>query len=172
MRSALFFALTLLAEPAAAASFDGMRASTPEEVAVCGSTKLSALVDGSAVTVPAWVAATDMTVGMPPESRAMPAREGECARSRISATGGRIEGDTAFSSGTSVGFAEGGSQVSTDGVPGIVASRPGDPVLVCFTALPKRCPPGDDRGRSFTTTNLRTGRNWSAWDSEHRRGGA
>lgn len=232
MRCAPFLALTLLAGPAAAASFDCTRASSPEEVAICGSTKLSALdvlvarayaearkppgaagdpsdradaladarsfnarkrrcgadvaclvaahvgvledlaVDGSTVAVPAWVAATDMAVGLPPESDAMPKREGACAQSRIAAIGGRLEGDTAFASGSSVAFANGGSQVSYSKVPGIVTSRRGDPVLVCLTALPKHCPPGDDRGRSFTSTNLRTGESWSEGDTEHRCGGA
>ncbi len=128
-------------------------------------------VDGSSVRVPAWVAATDMAVGLPPEG-AMPAREGDCARSRIDLIGARLEGDRDFSSGTTVGFANGGMQVSYDRVPGIVGSRRGDPVLICLTALPKRCPPGDDRGRSYTTTNLRTGQSWSEWDSQHRCGGA
>ena len=80
-------------------------------------------VDGSTVAVPAWVAATDMAVGLPPESDAMPKREGACAQSRIAAIGGRLEGDTAFSSGSSVAFANGGSQVSYSKVPGIVTSR-------------------------------------------------
>lgn len=129
-------------------------------------------VDGSSVGVPDWVAATDMTAGLPPEGRAMPEREGECTRSRITEIGGRLAGDATFSSGASVGFADGGSQVSYDKVPGIVTSRRGDPVLICLTSMPKRCPPGDDRGRSFTTTNLRTHRSWSEPDSEHRCGGA
>lgn len=232
MRFAMVLALAVSAGPAAAASFDCTRAAAPDEVAICGNSKLSALdvlvarayaeahkapgadgdpedkghaladarlfnarkarcgadvaclmsahvgvledlaADGSGVSVPDWVAATDMTVGIPPETKAMPTREGDCATSQIAEIGGRLEGDTTFSSGTTVGFANGGSQVSYDKVPGIVASRRGDPVLICLTALPKHCPPGDDRGRSFTSTNLRTRQSWSAWDSQHRCGGA
>lgn len=159
-----------------ARSFNARKQRCGADVACLVSAHVGALedlaVDGSTVAVPAWVAATDMTAGVPPESKAMPVREGECALSRITGIGGRLEGDTSFSSGASVEFANGGSQVSYDKVPGIVTSRRGDPVLICLTALPKHCPPGDDRGRSFTSTNLRTGKSWSEGDAEHRCGGA
>jgi uncharacterized protein len=231
MRIVSLLALLALTSPAAAASFDCSKASAPDEVAICGNSKLSALdvlvaraygeahkpgadgdtedkahaladarsfnarktkcgadvaclmsahvgvledlnVDGSSVQVPDWVAATDMTVGLPPEGKTMPAQEGHCSRSRITLIGGRLEGDTNFSSGSTVGFANGGLQVSYDKVPGIAASKLGDPVLICLTALPKHCPAGDDRGKNFTTTNLRTKQSWSESDSEHRCGGA
>ena len=127
---------------------------------------------GSSVRVPAWIAATAMTPSVPAETRRLPAREGDCARTRVTDVGGRLEGDADFSSGTRVGFANGGAQVSYDRVPAIVASRRGDPVLMCLTSIPKHCPPGDDRGRSYTSTNLRTRGSWSLADSQHRCGGA
>lgn len=232
MRLALLLAALSLAGPAAAASFDCTKATSPDEAAVCANPKLSALdvlVDraygearrgyggapdpadrahalddardfnarkrrcgadlgcltaahagaledflayGSSVQVPAWVSATSMTPSVPVETRALPAREGACARTRVAAVGGRLEGDPDFSSGTTVSFANGGAQVSYDRVPAIVASRRGDPVLMCLTSIPKHCPPGDDRGRSYTSTNLRTHASWSLGDSQHRCGGA
>lgn len=230
--AALSPAFLSLAAPAAAASFDCTRASSPDERAICANPKLSALdvlvdraygearrgpggapdaadrahalddardfnarkrrcgadlgcltaahagaledfqVYGSSVGVPAWVSATAMTPSVPAETRRLPAREGQCARTRVTAIGGRLEGDRDFSSGTSVAFANGGAQVSYDRVPAIVSSRRGDPVLMCLTSLPKHCPPGDDRGRSYTSTNLRTRASWSLADSQHRCGGA
>ena len=129
-------------------------------------------VDGSSVAVPDWVAATDMAAAVPPETANKPVREGECARTRVSDIGGRLEGDADFSTGASIAFADGARQVSYDKLAGIVASRRGDPVLVCLTSLPKHCPPGDDRGRTYTVTNLRTRQSWSEGEDQHRCGGA
>ncbi len=127
---------------------------------------------GSTVELPASVAATDMTLGVPSESRALPEKEGTCAATRIVDIGGRLEGDRDFSTGTTVVFADGGRQVSYDKVATIAASRRGDPVLVCLTSIPKHCPPNDDRGRFYTATNLRTRGTWSLPDSQHMCGGA
>ena len=43
---------------------------------------------------------------------------------------------------------------------------------MCLTSIPKHCPPGDDRGRKYTATNLRTRGSWSMADSQHMCGGA
>ena len=159
-----------------ARSFNARKARCGADVACLMAAHVGALedlaVDGSTVPVPGWVAATDMTAGLPAESKTMPTHEGECGRSRVTLIGGRLEGDTTFSSGTTVEFANGGVQVSYDKVPGIVTSKIGDPVLICLTSLPKHCPAGDDRGKNFTSTNLRTHQSWSEGDSEHRCGGA
>jgi hypothetical protein len=34
------------------------------------------------------------------------------------------------------------------------------------SSIPKDCPPGDDRGREYTTTNLRTDEAWTLPDSQ------
>lgn len=39
-------------------------------------------------------------------------------------------------------------------------------------SLPQHCPPGDNRGKIYTTTNMRTVKSWTLPDSEHRCGGA
>ncbi len=75
-------------------------------------------------------------------------------------------------SGSGVEFANGMGQVSYDVLPGIANSRVGDPVRICLVSVPENCPPGDDRGRVYSGTNLRTNETWTAPDSQHMCGGA
>ena len=70
-------------------------------------------------------------------------------------------------SGSAVSFMNGAYQVSYDEIEAIEHSRKGDPVLMCLVSVPQRCPPGDTRGRMYTTTNLRLGSSWTLSDSEH-----
>jgi hypothetical protein len=106
----------------------------------------------------------------------LPSRIGQCTRTAISRIGQRLEdgstGRPIPGSGSAVSFANGGSQVSYEEVPQILRSRRGDPVRICLVSLPKNCPPGDDRGRVYRTTNLRTHQSWTLPDSEHMCGGA
>ena len=39
-------------------------------------------------------------------------------------------------------------------------------------SVPENCPPGDDRGKIYKATNLRTNESWEAPDSQHSCGGA
>jgi hypothetical protein len=71
-----------------------------------------------------------------------------------------------------VSFANGGAQVSYDEESGITHSKRGDPVYLCLMKIPTGCPRGDDRGKIYTTTNLRTLGSWTLPDSEHSCGGA
>jgi len=98
----------------------------------------------------------------------------QCGGSVITLIGGRLEGDSNFSTGTTVAFKNGGLQVSYEKEVPIVKSKVGDHVLIClvFIPNPKDCPPGDARGRQYTTTNLRTLESWTLPDSEHNCGGA
>ena len=77
-------------------------------------------------------------------------------------------------SGSSVTFANGGYQVSYDHVPAIHQSRREDPVRICLIFIPdcSDASPGDERGRVYLTTNLRTGKSWKLPDSQHSCGGA
>jgi hypothetical protein len=52
------------------------------------------------------------------------------------------------------------------------ASRVGDRVMTCLAKLPHHCPPGDQRGKWYTTTNLRTDEAWVLPDAKHMCGGA
>lgn len=102
----------------------------------------------------------------------MPTEVGQCVESAITAIGGCLEGDQGFESGTTVSYANGGYQVSQGQVEPLIQSRVGDPVQICLVRVPQGCPPGDDRGRLYDTTNLRTADSWQLADSSHRCGGA
>jgi len=124
---------------------------------------------GAPIRLPDWVSAS-----APADNAAdgMPTIVGACATSTIDMIGGRLQGDDNFESGTYVGFANGGGQTSYDKVWGIIRSKIGDPVKICLISIPKSCPPADERGKVYATTNLRTGESWELSDSQHECGGA
>jgi len=111
-----------------------------------------------------------------PPARPPAMRVGTCVRTTISWVGQRLEDGvthrTIPDSGSAVQFANGLYQVSYDQVAAVNGSRRGDPVFVCLMKLPEHCPPGDDRGKLYTTTNLRTEESWTLADSQHMCGGA
>lgn len=92
---------------------------------------------------------------------------GACTLTRVAYVGFRA-GD----SGSVIEYANGLWQVDYNIIPGIRSSRRGDRVLLCLTDIPIDCPSGDDRGRTYKGTNLRTVESWSAINSEHSCGGA
>jgi hypothetical protein len=94
---------------------------------------------------------------------------GACSETTIEDIGYRL-GDP--DSGSAISYANGGGQVSYDTIPEIHRSRVGDPVRLCLVRIPEDCPPGDDRGKVYSATNLRTGDSWEAPDSQHSCGGA
>ncbi len=99
-----------------------------------------------------------------------PTQVGQCAQTTVQQVGTRLENTPG--SGSAISYANGVSQVSYDQVPGIDASQAGDGVKLCLASLPQNCPAGDDRGKIYSATNLRTGQTWSEPDSEHMCGGA
>ncbi len=104
-----------------------------------------------------------------------PASVGACAMTTIRSVSSRLEdgaGKPVPDSGSAVTLANGVYGVSYDRIPAIDRSRRGDRALTCLVQLPKGCPPGDKRGRWYTTTNLRTLASWTLPDSEHMCGGA
>ena len=102
-------------------------------------------------------------------AEALPAEVGECSETTIEDIGYRL-GDP--DSGSAISYANGGVQVSYDMIPEIHRSRAGDEVKLCLVSVPEDCPPGDDRGKVYSATNLRTGESWKAPDSQHSCGGA
>ena len=104
-----------------------------------------------------------------------PATLGACAMTTIKAVGERLEDEThrpVPDSGSQVELANRVMGVAYDQVPAIDKSRRGDRVLTCLVDIPRHCPPGDGRGRWYTTTNLRTLESWTLPDAEHQCGGA
>ena len=99
----------------------------------------------------------------------LPTEIGACSETTIEDIGYRL-GDP--DSGSAISYANGGGQVSSDTIPEIHRSRVGDPVRLCLVSIPEDCPPGDDRGKVYSATNLRTGESWEAPDSQHSCGGA
>jgi hypothetical protein len=95
-----------------------------------------------------------------------------CGGSIITDIGGRLEGDTDFSTGTHVFYRNGGGGVSYEKEAAVANSKKGDHVLICLVFIPSNCPAGDDRGKIYTTTNLRTLESWTLPDSQHSCGGA
>lgn len=106
----------------------------------------------------------------------LPTRVGACVETTIKSVETRlVDGSTnrpVPGSGSAVSFANGGYQVSYDTVPAIESSRAGDEVRFCLVFIPRHCPKGDDRGRIYKTTNLRTHKAWRLPDSQHSCGGA
>jgi hypothetical protein len=106
----------------------------------------------------------------------LPKRVGDCAPTRIKSIETRlVDGSTnqpVPGSGSAVSFSNGGYQVSYDTVAAIEHSKKGDPVRICLVSIPSHCPKGDNRGRIYKTTNLRTHKSWTLPDSQHSCGGA
>lgn len=112
------------------------------------------------------------------ETAGIPAQVSQCTFTKIAAIstrfGEELKRPTSDpdSSGSAVGFANGGRQVSYVYEEALAESRIGDDVLVCLVSIPKNCPPGDDRGRIYSATNLRTKGSWMLPDAQHMCGGA
>ena len=104
-----------------------------------------------------------------PPSPALTVKEmhvGDCVNTTIETIG------PAHRTGIFVNFANGGLGVSYDPVPPVSQSRVGDPVRMCLESIPQGCPIGDNRGRTYHVTNLRTNQSWTLPDASHECGGA
>ena len=126
-------------------------------------TRILAVVASLALAVPA-AAAPSYTEGP------VPTLVGQCVTTRISQLASRLENMP--DSGSAVNYANGLYQVSYDTIPGLVTARVGDSVKLCLKSVPSGCPKGDDRGKIYSATDLRTNKSWEALDSEHMCGGA
>jgi len=100
----------------------------------------------------------------------VPHKVGECVQTAVKETSTRLEG--VADSGSAISYTNGIYQVSYEEIDGITGSRSGDPVKLCLVRIPRDCPPGDDHGKTYKATNLRTRESWEAMDSEHMCGGA
>ena len=99
----------------------------------------------------------------------LPTEIGACSETTIEDIGYRL-GDP--DSGSAISYANGGGQVSYDTIPEIHRSRVGDPVRLCLVSIPEDCPPGDDRGKTYSALDHRTNGKWELPDAEHMCGGA
>lgn len=115
-------------------------------------------------------AAVGLNQPVPVKPKPRLAEVGECETTTIKLLASRLEGVP--ESGSAVTYADGVYGVSYEVEPAVAQSRIGDPVKLCLTTLPQNCPTGDDRGRWYAATNLRTGGKWDLPDAEHSCGGA
>ena len=115
-------------------------------------------------------------LALPAVAAGLPTKVGQCVDTTVKSVGNRLEDGATNKpvpgSGSAISFANGGYQVSYEQEPVVDSSRPGDPARMCLASIPQNCPPGDNRGREYKTTNLRTHRSWRLPDSEHGCGGA
>jgi hypothetical protein len=104
---------------------------------------------------------------------------GECAERTIAIISTRLNDKLPFrqpkpgdDGGSYVRYTSGDTQVSYEWNAALVHSKVGDKVRFCLVSVPTDCPSGDDRGRVYETTNLRTGGIWKMQDDPHMCGGA
>jgi hypothetical protein len=113
---------------------------------------------------------------VPAAAAGLPTKVGQCVDTTVKGVEERLEDGATNKpvpgSGSAISFANGGYQVSYEQVPAVDSSRAGDPIRLCLAAIPQGCPPGDNRGREYKATNLRTQKSWRLPDSEHSCGGA
>ncbi len=160
----------------------------------CGSNKLCILdtqdqiIDdlnevGANISKPPWIGAYRLSLiekGKTPMVSGVPQRVGTCSRTKIKDIGTRFHDRQMVvppksyteNEGTTVQYDNGGFQVSYEFNPDVAASRIGDQVVFCLVSIPKNCPPGDDRGKIYSATNLRNLRSWIMSATQHSCGGA
>lgn len=110
-----------------------------------------------------------------PSTGALPTTVGQCDGTTVSKIGTRLtdaQGNDMPWTGPAINYADGGYQVSYDAAPNMQDWVIGDQINLCLVSVPTDCPPGDNRGKVYDATNLRTGEVWEAQDSEHSCGGA
>jgi hypothetical protein len=101
---------------------------------------------------------------------AVPTKVGQCVSTTLKQKTTRLEG--VADSGDAVEYGNGIFGVSYDQEPGLRGAHAGDQVRLCLTSLPTDCPKGDDRGKTYKATDLRTHKSWDLPDAEHMCGGA
>ena len=100
----------------------------------------------------------------------VPTRVGQCVQTTIAQLTSRLEGVP--DSGDAIVYGNDIYGVDYGTVEGMKGARVGDRIKLCLTALPKDCPPGDERGKVYRATDARTHKSWELPDAEHMCGGA
>jgi hypothetical protein len=95
---------------------------------------------------------------------------GQCIYTSVDKVDTRLAGVPG--SGSAITFRTGLWLGSYDSIPQAESSRSGDFVKVCLIFIPENCPPGDERGKRYRVTNLRTKEAFTLPDSSHGCGGA
>lgn len=96
-----------------------------------------------------------------------------CENTSIKEIFARLDGTSPKESGSAISYANGKYGVSYEYVSAISErSHVGDPIKLCLIAKYVNCPKGDNRGKTYRATNLKTHESWSLGDSQHVCGGA
>ena len=138
---------------------------------------------GANISKPQWISSYRLSIVANGEASmvsGVPERVGTCSRTKIKAIGTRLHDRQMIvppknyteNEGTTIQYDNGGFQVSYEFNPDVAASRIGDQVIFCLVSIPKNCPPGDDRGKVYSATNLRNLRSWIMPATQHSCGGA
>jgi uncharacterized protein len=127
---------------------------------------------GEMTDVPKGLDANTIAAGKAKPSKGLPEKIGQCVFTKIDQVHPRVgdgspEQPEDYDAGTGVDFANDGYQVSYDREEALMQSKPGDTVTMCLVSMPHRCPPGEDGGRGYFTTNQRTHLSWAMYDSQH-----
>jgi hypothetical protein len=104
----------------------------------------------------------------------IPTSVGQCVNTSVAKVTYRLEADgqPIVGSGSAVQYTNKIYGVSYEQVSAVDNSRSGDPVTLCLVSVPMDCPPGDERGKVYEATNLRTHEKWALPDAAHMCGGA
>ena len=116
------------------------------------------------------LAVATLVPALPAHAGPLPTKVGQCTTTKIKAIETRLEG--VADSGDAVEYANKGYGVSYESVPALHSARAGDTVKLCLKSLPTDCPKGDDRGKVYKATDMRTHKSWELPDAEHMCGGA
>lgn len=137
---------------------------------------------GSNVPVPPWVGEYRLRqASQHPDvmDENLPKVLGHCTRTKIVSITGRFgevlkwpQPTDETVSGTAVRYANGAYQISYNYEDAVAQSHIGDEVLLCLSTIPRHCPPGDERGRTYSATQIETKQSWIMPDSQHMCGGA
>lgn len=104
------------------------------------------------------------------ERNKLPRIVGDCVHTSIKEISSRLQGVP--ESGSAVEYENGIYGVDYEMISSVSESRTGDPIRLCLISVPKNCPAGDDRGKVYSATNIRTQGSWSLADASHQCGGA
>ena len=101
---------------------------------------------GSSVQLPSWIDADAISGNRAPASETLPKSPGQCVSTRVAEVHPRLGGDGPvksedYDSGTAVEFDNGGHQVSYSHEQALLASQPGDSVVMCLISVPQACLP-------------------------------
>jgi hypothetical protein len=100
----------------------------------------------------------------------VPRKIGACVETSLKLIATRLEGVP--DSGSLVIYRNGIVGVDYDTIKPITRAKVGDRITLCLTSIPGDCPPGDNRGRTYSAVDHRTGGKWELHDAEHMCGGA